>query len=98
MRLHILREAEDELSEAIQYYEDITPGLGIRLKHQVKQALYWIENNHELPSVRPNGYRRLNCRSFPYYIAYVVKDAEIFIVAIANASRSPEYWIKRTCG
>ena len=39
---------------------------------------------------------RLNCKSFPYYIAYVVKDAEIFIVAIANANRQPEYWIKRT--
>jgi hypothetical protein len=37
MRLHILREVEDELSATIQYYEDITPGLGIRLKHQVKQ-------------------------------------------------------------
>ena len=98
MRLHILREAEDELSEAIQYYEDITLGLGIRLKHQVKQALSWIEKNHDLPSVRPNGYRRLNCKSFPYYIAYFVKDAEVFIVAIANASRHPEYWIKRTRG
>jgi len=96
MKLHILREAEDELSEAIQYYEDIAPGLGIRLKHQVKQGIYWIENNYDLQSVRRKGYRRLNCKSFPYYIAYFVKDAEIFIVAIANASRRPEYWIKRS--
>jgi hypothetical protein len=96
MRLHILREAEEELSEAIQYYEDITPGLGIRLKHQVKQGAQWIEKNHDLPRVRPKGYRRLNCKSFPYYIAYFVIDAEIFIVAIANASRRPEYWMRRT--
>jgi len=96
MKIHILREAEEELSEAIQYYEDITPGLGIRLKHQVKQGIQWIEDNHDLPRVRPKGYRRLNCKSFPYYIAYFVKDAEIFIAAIANASRRPEYWIKRT--
>jgi len=32
MKLHILQEAEEELTEAIQYYDDITPGLGIRLK------------------------------------------------------------------
>jgi hypothetical protein len=96
MKLHILREAEDELTQAVQYYEDITPGLGIRLKHQVKQGICWIENNYDSPSVRPKGYRRLNCKSFPYYIDYFVKDAEIFIVAIANASRRPEYWLKRT--
>ena len=60
MNLHILQEAEEELSGAIQYYEDISHGLGIRLKNQVKQVIQWIEENYELPRVRQNGYRRVN--------------------------------------
>jgi toxin ParE1/3/4 len=95
MKLHILHAAEEELSEAIQYYEDITPGLGIRLKNQVKQGIHWIEANCELPRIRAKGYRRVNCKSFPYYIAYLVRHDEIFIVAIANGYKRPEYWIKR---
>jgi len=95
MKLHILHEAEEELSEAIQYYEDITPGLGIRLKNQVRHVIHWIEDNYTLPSVRPRGYRRVNCKSFPYYAAYYVREDEIFIVAIANGYKRPEYWIKR---
>jgi len=95
MKLHILQEAEEELSEAIQYYEDITPGLGVRLKNQVKQRIHWIEDNCDLPRVRPKGYRRVNCKSFPYYIAYFVREEEIFVVAIANGYKRPEYWMKR---
>jgi len=95
MKLHILQEAEEEFSEAVQYYEDITTGLGIRLKNQVKQCIHWIEDNCELPRIRPKGYRRVNCKSFPYYIAYFVRNDEIFIVAIANGYKRPEYWMKR---
>ena len=71
------------------------PGLGIRLKNQVKQGIRWIEDNYELPRVRQKGYRRVNCKSFPYFIAYFVRDEEIFIVAIANGYKRHEYWIKR---
>jgi len=95
MKIHILQEAEEELAEAIQHYEDISHGLGIRLKNQVKQAILWIEDNYELPRVRKKGYRRINCKSFPYYIAYFTSEEDIFIVAIANGYKRPEYWIKR---
>ncbi len=38
IRPRVLQEAEGELSEACQYYENITPGLGVLLKIQVKQG------------------------------------------------------------
>jgi hypothetical protein len=59
------KEAKEELAGAIQYYEDITPGLGIRLKRQVKEVLSWIKLNSELPRLRTKGYRRVNCKTFP---------------------------------
>lgn len=63
MKIQILHEAKEELACAIQYYEDITPGLGIRLKRQVKEVLSWIKLNSELPRLRPKGYRRVNCKT-----------------------------------
>ena len=69
MKLSILQEAEQEFAEAIQYYEDINSGLGIRLKIQVTRVIHWIRCNSEVPRIRPLGYRRVNCKSFPYYIA-----------------------------
>ena len=95
MKLHILREAEQEFAEAIQYYEDINSGLGIRLKNQVTRVIHWISRNSEVPRIRPLGYRRVNCKSFPYYIAYYIWEKEIFIAAIANSYKLPNYWIKK---
>ena len=95
MKIQILQEAKEELAGAIQYYEDITPGLGIRLKRQVKEVLSWIKVNFELPRLRPKGYRRVNCKTFSYYIAYSIRKNEIFIVAIANSYKYPDFWIER---
>ena len=95
MKLHILKEAEEELAEAIQYYDEIHTGLGVRLKNQVRHAIKWVEFNAGLPRIRSNGYRRVNCKSFPYYIAYIIQENEIFVVAIANGYKLPEYWIER---
>ena len=98
MNIQILQEAEDELNEAVAYYEQIEMGLGIRLKEEVRGAIKWVQENHDVPRLRPNGYRRLNLRIFRYYIAYVTSATSantIWIVAIAHSSRKPDYWITR---
>jgi hypothetical protein len=38
VKIQILQEAKEELAGAIQYYEDITPGLGIRLKRNIHRC------------------------------------------------------------
>jgi hypothetical protein len=95
VNLKILREAEIELSEAIGRYEGIEPGLGLRLKDEVRRALVWIQNDPKLPRLRANGYRRVNLKVFRFYIAYHIWADTIWVLAIAHAHRRPEYWIKR---
>jgi hypothetical protein len=58
MKIEILLEAEEELTEAIAYYEETESGLGVRLKEEVRALIQWIGDNPEIPQVRPKGYRR----------------------------------------
>ncbi len=95
MRTEILQDAEDELGEAIAYYEEIEAGLGLRLKQETHAAIEWIQANPELPRPRPKGYRRVNLKVFPYYVAYFIWGDRIWILAIAHGRRRPEYWLKR---
>jgi len=95
MKVEILEVAEEELNQAVVRYEEIEPGLGIRLKEEARWAIRWIGNNPELPRLRPKGYRRVNLKVFPYYVAYFIWSDSIWILAMAHGHRRPEYWLQR---
>lgn len=96
MNLRILDEAAAEFAEAIARYESIESGLGVRLKEEVKSVVAWITDQPELPRVRSKGYRRVNLKVFPYYIAYLIHFDAIWVLAISHSARRPEYWITRS--
>ncbi len=93
--MEILQAAQDELAHATSYYEQIEPGLGVRFKTEARERLTWVTLNPEVPSLRANGYRRVNLRIFPYYIAYFAFDGVLWVLAIAHTRRRPEYWLRR---
>ena len=95
MKVEILQEAEEELNQAIVRYEEIEAGLGIRLKEEARLAIRWIGDNPELPRLRPKGYRRVNLKVFPYYVAYSIWADSIWVLAIAHGHRRPEFWLQR---
>jgi hypothetical protein len=95
MKKIILQQAFDEFNEAIEYYEEQQAGLGLRLKEEVDQHVNWIVNNATIPRIRKGGHRRVNLKVFPYYIAYIIREDTLWILAIAHSHRKPEYWIKR---
>jgi plasmid stabilization system protein ParE len=95
MRLVILGEAEREFAESIAYYESKEAGLGWRFRTEVVDAVAWIDRNPCLARLRAKRYRRRNLHAFPHYIAYVIREETIWIVAIAHAYRRPEFWLDR---
>jgi plasmid stabilization system protein ParE len=95
MKIEILHEAEEELNEAVSYYEEIEPGLGVRLKEEVRAVIQWIGHNPEISRLHPTGYRRVNLKVFRYYVPYLVWNNSVWILAVAHGSRRPEYWIER---
>lgn len=95
MKLITLGEAERKFAESVAYYEIKEHGLGSRFRDEMVAAVNRIVQNPELSRLRPKGYRRVNLRAFPHYIAYVIREDTIWIVAIAHGHRRPEFWIER---
>jgi plasmid stabilization system protein ParE len=90
--VELTSEAKNDLFDAVDYYEDKERGLGRRLRDEVATILNTVASAPYLWRERSAGYRRVNCPVFPYYIAYVIRDAIIVVVAVAASRRKPGYW------
>jgi plasmid stabilization system protein ParE len=95
MTLLVLEQAETEFSKSAGYYESKEPGLGIRFRGEVASVLEWSLDHPEIPRLRHRGYRRVNLRVFPHYVAYVIRGDVLWVVAIAHSHQRPEFWIRR---
>ena len=95
MKVIIIQQAYKELDDAVDYYEVEQDGLGLRMMEEVDNHVHWILKNPTVPPVRKGGYRRVNLKTFPYYIAYIFHKDTLWLLAIAHSHRKPEYWINR---
>ena len=69
--------------------------MGLKLKDELEKHVNCILGNPSIPRIRRGGYRRVNLKIFPYYIAYIIREDTLWILAIAHCHRKPEYWINR---
>jgi toxin ParE1/3/4 len=95
MKATILEQAYKELEDAVDYYEGEQDGLGLRMMEEVDHHVEWILRNPTVSQLREGGYRRVNLKTFSYFIAYMIHEERLWVLAIANGYRKPEYWIKR---
>ena len=96
MRVEFLDDAAEELTEAALWYESKESGLGVRFRDEISNIISRIAEDPMLWREREGGYRRVNCPVFPYFVAYMIRDEEIVIVAVGHGHRKPEYWKSRT--
>src|SRR5829696_3582757 len=88
--------AERELAEAIQYYEEQSPGQGLRFLDEVEHALIFIRRHPEAAPRVLESIRRFVLASFPYYLLYrPLKSGGLRILAVAHQKRRQGYWIGR---
>lgn len=92
MILRIIAEAEEDILSGALWYESNDTGLGRRFRDEVFHVLYQISQDPTLWRERDGGYRRVNCPVFPYYVAYVIRNSEIRVVAVAHGHREPGFW------
>ncbi|RLE28093.1 MAG: type II toxin-antitoxin system RelE/ParE family toxin [Acidobacteria bacterium] len=88
-------EAEAEFNQAIDYYEEIDPGLGWDFAVEVNST---VQRTIAFPNAWPvieGEIRRSLVRRFPYGVLYSEENGQIYIVAVMHLHRHPDYWKMR---
>ena len=84
-----------ELDDASEFDELEVPGLGTRLREEVKRGIRRICEYPLAWTKETEGVRRYILHNFPYKILYSIEEDYIYIIAIAHGHRRPNYWIDR---
>ncbi|PHS34048.1 MAG: plasmid stabilization protein [Sulfurovum sp.] len=95
MTYHFHEDAETELNQAITYYEECQPHLGLEFAEEVFQTIKRILDFPEAWQTMHKDIRRCLTKRFPFGIIYYQKDEQIIILAVMQLNRKPFYWLER---
>lgn len=90
MRLRYTPRAADELEQAVDWYEEQYPGLGIEFLDCVEAALAAISTN---PLIYPRTHDKfLRClvKRFPFSIHFTVEEDFVVLHAVFDNRRNPK--------
>lgn len=101
MSLRLHQRALEEIRETAKWYHARGQGLSGRFLADVHAALEKIEvqpsAGSKLETMPPDEtFRRLLLKGFPYLIVFEAIGNDVFVYAVAHASRQPNYWRRRT--
>lgn len=88
-------EAAAGFQAAVDYYEAITPGLGLDFADEVLASLEQVRQHPLAWPILDGDIRRCLARRFPFGILYAVQQEEILILAVMHLRRKPGYWRNR---
>lgn len=95
MNVRVLEVAQQELDEAVSYYNSQVPGLGDAFLLETVAAIERIRRFPNAWHPLTEHIRRCRLRRFPYGLIYSADKDEILIVAMAHTHRRPDYWRDR---
>ena len=89
-------EAEAEVQQAFDWYEEQSEGLGLEFLRALEACLSGLTRNpFAYIVVKVPNVRRALVRRFPYALFYLVDDEAIVVIAVFNVKREPIDWSKR---
>ena len=90
--IHLTSAAEQDLLEAIEWYDEQNPGLGDEFLRNVDAILANISRNPmQFPQLHKTV-RRAFVRRFPYGVFYLVAEHRIEVLALFHVRRDPTAW------
>jgi hypothetical protein len=95
MRVVSHPEAEQELAEAVLWYEERQAGLGDDFLDEFEAALTRILANPQAGREIFQGNHKHNFHRFPFAIIHAVQGQELLIKAVMHLHRCPFYWKNR---
>lgn len=95
MEIRLLDVAQQELDEAVEYYNRESSGLGDQFLLEALAAFERIRKFQRAWHPYTENTRRCQTHRFPYGVIYQILESEILIVAVANLHKRPGYWADR---
>lgn len=95
MKVRFLAMAQKELDDAVTWYIQQAPHVGLEFLNEVDRA---VRRSISFPMSSPEietGMRRCLLARFPYGLIYGVDGNTIVVVALAHLHRNPRYWVDR---
>lgn len=96
MKYFFHESAEAEFDNAISYYESCRQGLGLDFAEEVFASIELIIQYPEAWSAMSKNTRRCLVNRFPFGVIYQVKSNIVYIIAVADLRRRPDYWLNRS--
>ena len=93
--ISILPQAEQEFSDAVDWYNDQCPGLGYEFAAEVTATL---ERISDFPQAWPKISRRARrcmTNKFPFGVIYQIRKDCILVLALMHMKRDPTCWRER---
>lgn len=88
-------EAELDIVEAYEWYEEREMGLGAEFMRCVDSCVHEIQRYPEMYPLVHKNIRQGVTRRFPYSLFYFSSDDTLYIVSVFHASRNPQIWKER---
>jgi plasmid stabilization system protein ParE len=87
--------AEQELNEAIDFYDQQQHGLGDQFFEEIQAAVRQISEHPRTWEKIDSKTHRFLTNRFPYGILYRIHSDHIRIMAVMHLRRKPNYWNNR---
>jgi len=92
-RLIVRPEAELDILESSQWYEDKQENLGIRFLDDIEAKMHLITQNPLQYQIRYKNTRLALIEHFPYAIHFLVDGKELIVLAVLGTREDPEKWV-----
>jgi len=97
MKIHILDQAEDDLVDGYNFYENQAKGVGTYFLDSLYSDIESLILYAGIHRVRHKEYRRMLSKRFPFAIYYTLSRDEVRIHAVIDCRKDPA-WIRNRLG
>ena len=87
--------AEEDLLQAIAYYEQQEAGLGRDFAGEIAATILQIQNHPKAWPLLEGDIRRCLVNRFPFGVLYSIEPEEVFVLAVMHLRRMPDFWKER---
>lgn len=95
MKIKFFLPAQWELDDAVAWYNEQSPKLGIEFLDDLDRVIRRIALFPESGTEVEQGVRRCLLSRFPYGVFYSRDNEVLLVIAVAHLHREPRYWIDR---